>query len=172
VAVLRHSGVGGQEVEQAVIFHVADGKVTELWSLPTDRDIADAFARGEPVPDHRYLEVFHVAKDTRERNTFEPQDLENIHAFLREDVEWHGAGDIPGVKGRDNVIGLYKQFKDATGGTMHLGMGGMFIDDAHAASIVHLTATRADNPERKMDAAPRPGEARSGARSPGRGLSR
>jgi hypothetical protein len=68
----------GKEVEQAVIFHVADGKVTELWSLPTDRDIADAFARGEPVPEHRYLEVFHVAEDTRERNTFEPQDLENI----------------------------------------------------------------------------------------------
>jgi ketosteroid isomerase-like protein len=151
VAVLELAGENGQTVEQAVVFHVADGKVTELWSMPTDRAIADAFARGEAVSEHPYMHTFRVAEETRERNTFSPEDIENIQAFLREDVEWHGAGDIPGVQGRDNVIGLYKQFKEATGGTMHLGMEGKFIDDKHGASIVHLTATRADNPDRKMD---------------------
>jgi hypothetical protein len=151
VSVVRRSDGNGQTIEQAGIFHLVDGKVTEFWSIPSEQAVADAFARREPVPQHRYMEVFEIAEATRERNTFEPDDLAKIHAFLREDVEWHGAGDIPGVKGRDTVIGLYKQFKDATGGSMHLGMGSKFIDDSHAASIVHLTATRADNPDRKMD---------------------
>jgi len=31
-------------------------------------------------------------------NTFEPDDLANIHAFLA-GRRMHGAGDIPGVKG-------------------------------------------------------------------------
>jgi ketosteroid isomerase-like protein len=151
VAVLELGGENGQAVEQAVVFHLADGKVTELWSMPADRTIAEAFARGEPVAEHPYMPVFRIAEETRERNTFSREDVANIEAFLRDDVEWHGAGDIPGVQGRDNVIGLYKQFKEATGGTMHLGMQGTFIDDRHAASIVHLTATRADNPARTMD---------------------
>jgi hypothetical protein len=142
---------GGNSVEQAMIFHLADGTVTDIWSIPTEDAVAEALATGQAPAPHRYREVFEIAEETRERNTFEPDDLANIHAFLREDVEWHGAGDTPGVKGRDQVIGLYQQFKAATGGTMHLGMGSMFIDDDHAASIVHLTATRADNPEKKMD---------------------
>ena len=151
VAVLERTGEAGQNALQAMVFHVADGQVTDIWSLPTDGAIAEAFAAGEPVPAHPYMEVFEIAEATRERNTFEPDDIAKIHAFLREDVEWHGAGTVPGVKGRDTVIGLYKQFKEATGGSMHLGMGAKFIDDTHALSIVHLTATRADNPERKMD---------------------
>ena len=97
------------------------------------------------------MEVFEAAEQTRERNTFEPEDIANINAFLREDVEWHGARDIPGVKGRDALIALAKQFKEATGGTLHLGMGSMFVDETHAASIVHLTATRPDKPDRKLD---------------------
>jgi hypothetical protein len=95
--------------------------------------------------------VFERAEATRERNTFEPEDIANIHAFLREDVEWHGARDIPGVKGRDALIDLAKRFKEATGGSLHLGMGSMFIDETHAASVVHLTATRPDKPGRKLD---------------------
>lgn len=151
VAVLERTGAGGQTAQQGMVFHVDNGQVTDIWSLPADRAIADAFAAGEAVAVHGYMEVFEIAEATRERNTFEPDDIAKIHAFLREDVEWHGAGTVPGVKGRDTVIGLYKQFKAATGGSMHLGMGAKFIDGSHAVSIVHLTATRADNPERKMD---------------------
>ncbi len=142
---------GGNAVEQALIFHVADGKVTEFWSLPSEAQVADALAGSGEVPAHRNFRVFATAEETRERNTFEPDDIANIEAFLREDVEWHGAGNIPGVKGRDTVIGLFQQFKAATGGSMHLEMGSKFADDTHAASIAHLTATRADKPERKMD---------------------
>lgn len=155
VATLAFSGDGGQSVDQAVVFHLdPDGTVTEFWSMPTDRAIADAFARRGPVPEHRNLPVFRAAENTRERNTFEPEDIENIHAFLREDVQWHGAGDsqwAEGVKGRENVIGLFKMFKQATGGTMHLAMHGMFADDTHAVSLAELTATRADNPSKTMD---------------------
>ena len=138
-------------VEQALIFHLDNGRVTEFWSLPTEAVVAAALVSGEDVPAHPYMEVFESAEATRERNTFEPEDIANIHAFLREDVEWHGARDIPGVKGRDALIALAKQFKEATGGSLHLAMGSMFIDETHAASIVHLTATRPDKPGRKMD---------------------
>lgn len=151
VAFLAHSGDGGRTIDQAMVFHVQDGKASEAWSMPTDDGISTALERGEDVPEHPHMPVFRIAEDTRERNTFEPEDIERIEAFLREDVEWHGAGDIPGVKGRDQVIGLYQQFKAATGGSMQFTMQGKFLDDTHAASIVHLVATRADNPERKMD---------------------
>jgi ketosteroid isomerase-like protein len=115
---------GGQKVDQALVFHLGgDGRVTELWSLPTERAIADALTRGEPLPEHRHLPVFRTAEETRARNTFEPDDLANIGAFLREDVHWHGAGDSQwsdGARGRDQVIGLFQMFKQATGGTIHM----------------------------------------------------
>jgi len=155
VATLQFSEKEGQKVDQAVVFHLgADGKVTEFWSMPTERAIADALEGRASVPEHPNLPVFRAAENTRERNTFEPEDIENINAFLREDVEWHGAGDsqwAEGVKGRENVIGLFKMFKQATGGTMHLAMHGMFADDVHAVSLAELTATRADNPKKTMD---------------------
>ena len=151
IATVELTGESGNTLEQALIFHLDNGKVTEFWSLPTEAVVAAALASGEDAPAHPYMEVFETAEATRERNTFEPQDIANIHAFLREDVEWHGARDIPGVKGRDALIALAKQFKEATGGSLHLGMGSMFIDETHAASIVHLTATRPDKPERKLD---------------------
>jgi len=151
IATVELSSGSGNTVEQALIFHLDDGKVTEFWSLPTGAAVAAALVSGGDVPAHPYVEVFETAEATRERNTFEPEDIANIHAFLREDVEWHGARDIPGVKGRDALIALAKQFKEATGGSLHLGMGSMFIDETHAASIVHLTATRPDKPGRKLD---------------------
>jgi SnoaL-like domain len=151
IATVELSGASGNTVEQALIFHLDSGKVTEFWSLPTEAAVAAALVSGEVVPTHPFMEVFEAAEATRERNTFEPEDIANIDAFLREDVEWHGARDIPGVKGRDALIALAKQFKEATGGSLHLDMGSMFIDETHAASIVHLTATRPDKPGRKLD---------------------
>lgn len=151
IATVELSGESGKTIEQGLIFHVENGKATEFWSLPTEAVLADALARGDDVPVHPHMDVFEAAEQTRERNTFEPEDIANINAFLREDVEWHGARDIAGVKGRDELIALAKQFKEATGGTLHLGMGSMFVDETHAASIVHLTATRPDKPDRKLD---------------------
>jgi hypothetical protein len=88
IATVALSGVSGNTVEQALIFHLDDGKVTEFWSLPTEAAVAAALVSGEDVPAHPYMDVFETAEATRERNTFEPEDIANIHAFLREDVEF------------------------------------------------------------------------------------
>ena len=46
------AGAAGK-VRQATIFHMnADGKVAELWGMPSDSAIASAVATGEPVPAH------------------------------------------------------------------------------------------------------------------------
>ena len=44
------AGAAGK-VRQATIFHMnGDGKVSELWGMPSDSAIASAVATGEPVP--------------------------------------------------------------------------------------------------------------------------
>jgi hypothetical protein len=86
VATVELSGGRGNTVEQALIFHLDDGKVTEFWSLPTEAAVVAALVSGEDVPAHPYMEVFETAEATRERNTFELDDIANICAFLREDV--------------------------------------------------------------------------------------
>ena len=150
VASLRRAA-GGRTLEQAIVFHLDDdGKVTELWSIPSDHALAEALARGEPAPEHPNLPTFRTAEETRGRNTFEPQDIENINAFLREDVRWISAWG-PGPSNRDEVIAQFKAFKEATGGTIHMHVNGVFADDAHALSFVELTASRPDKPERRMD---------------------
>jgi ketosteroid isomerase-like protein len=155
IAKLEWSVAGTQAVSQAQVFHLNDdGKVTELWSLPTDSEVAEALARNEAVPDHRNLPVFRTAEETRARNTFEPDDLAKINAFLREDVRWLGANEdrrSEAAGGRDQVIGLFQTFKQATGGTIHMDLHGVFADDTHALSFVAITADRPDKPGRHMD---------------------
>jgi hypothetical protein len=144
-------GDGGRTLQQALVFHLdGDGKVTELWSLPTDREVADALAGGEEVPDHRNLPVFRTAEETRGRNSFEPEDLANINAFLREDVRWISPWG-EGPSNRDQVVEQFKGFKAATGDTIHMEVFGTFADDTHAVSFVELTAGRPDKPDRHMD---------------------
>ncbi len=100
---------------------------------------------------HGYMEVFEIAEATRERNTFEPDDIAKIHAFPREDVEWHGSGDRSGSQGPGHGDRPLQAIQGGDGGLCTPGMGAKFIDGLHAVSIVHLTATRAEQPERKMD---------------------
>jgi SnoaL-like domain len=140
----------GRTIQQALVFHVDDGKATEIWSVPSDGDIADALASGGSVPDHRNLPVFRTAEETRGRNTFEPDDIANIEAFLREDVQWISAWG-PGPSSRDECIAQFKGFLAATGGTLHMDVFSTFADDAHALSFVRLTATHPEHPDRHMD---------------------
>jgi hypothetical protein len=142
---------GGRTLEQALVFHLGDdGMVTEVWSLPTDGEIADALAGGRSVADHRNLPVFRTAEETRGRNTFEPDDLANINAFLREDVRWISPWG-QGPSNRDECIEQFKAFKAATGDTIHMEVFATFADDTHALSFVELTAGRPDKPDRHMD---------------------
>jgi hypothetical protein len=140
----------GRRLEQAVVFHMDDGKATEAWSLPTDQQIADALAGGGDVPDHRNLPVFRTAEETRGRNTFEPDDIANISAFLREDVRWISPWG-EGPSSREACIEQFKGFLAATGGTLHMEVYSTFADDSHALSFVELTAGRPDKPDRHMD---------------------
>jgi ketosteroid isomerase-like protein len=158
VAVLNLSpadGGGRETVAQGNVFHLNPaGKIDELWGLPTDRAIVDAFSTGAPVAEHRNFQLFRVAEETRQRNRFEPEDVAILEEFLREDVVWYGAGDsqwAEGARGRDQVIGLFQMFKQATGGTMRIELGHVFADDRHALSLVEISADRPDHPGRHMD---------------------
>jgi hypothetical protein len=140
----------GGAIQQALVFHMADGKATEVWSVPTDPEVAAAAAAGGEVPDHRNLPVFRTAEETRGRNTFEPDDIANIEAFLREDVQWISAWG-PGPSSRDECIEQFKGFLAATGGTLHMDVFETFADDAHALSFVRLTADHPQYADRHMD---------------------
>ena len=74
---LTVDGVG--KVRQATLFHMSsDGKVDELWGLPTDRAIVDAAAKGEPVPAHPNVAIFLAAEEARQRSEFGPEDTATI----------------------------------------------------------------------------------------------
>jgi hypothetical protein len=149
VAWLDRSANGRTE-QQAVVFEMEGDKAKEVWSIPTDQEIAAALERGEPVPDHRNLPVFRTAEETRGRNAFEPDDVAKINAFLREDVRWiFPAGEGP--SNRDECIAQFQQFKAGTGGTIHMDVFATFADDTHAVSFVGLTARRPDKPDRFLD---------------------
>jgi len=152
VAWLERSA-NGRTLDQAVVFHLdGDGKVTEAWSMPTDREIADALASGGPAPVHRNLPTFETAEQTRGRNTFEPEDIANIEAFLREDVHWRVSSEWgEGPSSRDQCIEQFKGFLYGTGGSLHMEIFATFADDAHALSFVELTATHPQHPDRRMD---------------------
>jgi SnoaL-like domain len=149
VAWLDRSANGRTE-QQAVVFEMEGDKAKEVWSIPTDAEVAHALDHGHPVDDHRNLPVFRTAEETRGRNTFEPEDLANISAFLREDVHWISPWG-EGPSSRDECIAQFQQFKAATGGTIHMDVYATFADDKHAVSFVELTAKRPDKPERSMD---------------------
>jgi hypothetical protein len=152
VAWLERSA-GGRSLDQAVVFHIDDsGKATEVWSMPTDGEIAAALESGGPAPVHRNLPVFATAEETRGRNTFEPEDIANIEAFLREDVHWRTSSDWgEGPSNRDQCIEQFKGFLAGTGGTLHMEIFATFADDAHALSFVELTAQHPQHPDRRMD---------------------
>jgi steroid delta-isomerase-like uncharacterized protein len=118
------------------------GVVTGFWGMPSDGDIAASFAAGK-VPDvHRNMAFFEEAEAVRNRQTFTDYDIEVLHRFLDEHVIWHGAGRSAfkdGARERENVITLYKMFKEITGGTFAMTYSGFYVGDNHAASFVKLT---------------------------------
>jgi NAD(P)-dependent dehydrogenase (short-subunit alcohol dehydrogenase family)/ketosteroid isomerase-like protein len=151
VGVLELSDGTGKTVRQANVFHLdADGKATEVWGLPADSAIADAFAKGETVSEHPNVARFRAAEEARARNTFGPDDVALIADFLLDDVHWISAWG-EGPTSREQVLQQFASFKEATGGTMQLTLNEIFADDTHAVSLVRLTADRPDRPDKHMD---------------------
>lgn len=156
-AVLEFSAGDVGTVRQACIFHLSsEGKVSELWSLPTDSAIVAAAAAGTPVPEHRNLAPFRAAEEARQRSTFGPEDTAIIERFLADQVLWHFGGDSEWAEqaqpsSRDEVIAQFNMFSQATGGTLFFDIHEVFADDTHAASFVELTADRPDRPDKHMD---------------------
>jgi hypothetical protein len=135
---------GRLNVLQATVYELDEsGKVTGIWGMPADADIVAAFAKGELPAPHPHQELFEVAEDVRNRQTFEPEDMAILERFLDKDVIWHGAGRSQfkdGARPRENVIALYKLFKQFSNGTFAMTYSGMYTGDDHAVSFVKLTA--------------------------------
>lgn len=157
VALVEISADGSGKVRQAILAHMnPDRKITELWGLPSDRAIADAAGRGEPVPEHRNVAPFLAAEEARQRSEFGPEDMALIERFLADQVIWHMGGASEWTRQaqpshREEVIQKFKMFKQATGGTLFFDIHHVFADDTHAASFVELTADRPDRPDKHMD---------------------
>jgi hypothetical protein len=144
-------GGGGRTVRQANIFHLNEqGQATELWSIPSWGAVALALANGDTVAEHPNLSVFRNAEEARARNEFGPEDLAHIERFLREDVKWISSWG-QGPENREQVVAMFGQFKEMTGGTMQFHLNEVFADDRHALSLVRLTADRPDRPDKHMD---------------------
>jgi quercetin dioxygenase-like cupin family protein len=156
-ALLELSSDGGGTVRQATIVHMdADGKIAELWGLPTDHAIAEAAAKGGPVAEHPNVATFLAAEEARQRSEFGPEDTATIGRFLADSVVWHMGGQsefakAPPTQTIDEVLGKFKMFKQATGGTLFFDIHEVYADDTHAASFVTLTADHPDHPDRHMN---------------------
>ena len=143
-------------VRQANIFHVGeDGKVSEIWGLPTDAAIVDAFAKGKPVPTHKNVAPFLAAEQARQRTVFDAKDMKLISRFLADNVRWYMGGRstwaaTPPASLAD-VIFRFKMFKLSTNGTLFFDIHEVFADDTHAASFVTLTADHPTFPDRHMN---------------------
>lgn len=138
------SADGSLKVMQAIVYELDDaGKVTGIWGMPADAEIVAAFAAGEQPAPHPHQELFEIAEDVRNRQTFEPDDMAILERFLDKDVIWHGAGRSQfkdGARPRENVIALYKLFKQFSNGTFAMTYSGVYTGDDHAVSFVKLTA--------------------------------
>ena len=148
---VTEAAANGTRVKQVTVFHVGpDGNVSELWTLPADREVASALHTGEPVPEHPNLTRFRAAEEARARNEFGPEDVALIEAFLREDSEWHSPWG-QGPSNREEVLAQFKMFKASTAGTLRFVLHEAFADDSHAVSLVQLIADRPDQPDKHLD---------------------
>jgi quercetin dioxygenase-like cupin family protein len=156
-AALLEFSSGAGTVRQATLFHMnGDGKVSELWGLPTDQAIADAAEKGESVPEHPNVAPFLAAEEARQRSEFGPEDTATIGRFLADGVVWHMGGQsefakAPPTSTVAEVLDKFKMFKQATGGTLFFDIHEVYADDTHAASFVTLTADHPDHPDRHMN---------------------
>ncbi|HEX3623374.1 MAG TPA: SDR family oxidoreductase [Acidimicrobiales bacterium] len=150
IGIVQVSG-GGTVVRQANLFHLGgDGTATDLWCIPTDQTVTQALADGQAPPEHPNATVFRQAEEARARNEFNAEDLAFIDRFLRDDVHWISPWG-KGPESRDEVVAQFRQFKEATGGSMTLTLNEVFADDTHALSMVRLQADRPDKPDKHMD---------------------
>ena len=140
--------VGG--TRQATVMHVDEnGRVTEIWAIPSDRQLAAGATAEHPV-----IPVFRGAQEARMRSEFGPEDTAAFEAFFDPSVTWHMGGRTGWAQekeGLDQIIGTFKALKQATGGTFAVEVLELFADDEHALGRSHLTADRPDRPDKHMD---------------------
>jgi SCP-2 sterol transfer family protein/SnoaL-like protein len=155
VALANVAGSGSGTVRQAIVFHLEeDGKVTQIWGLPSDRAAAATLASGGSPVEHPNLPVFLAAEEARARSEFGPDDMALIKRFFSDSPTWHMGGKTGWAQdkeGIDQVIGTFQGLKKATGETLALEILEVFADDAHALSVVRLTADRPERPDKHMD---------------------
>lgn len=152
---ITNPGTGARKVRQLNVFEMDEksGTATQIWSTPTDTQVVNAFATGLAIPEHRNLARFSLAEESRDRWTFEPQDITAIEAFLRPDVIWQAAGNSQwkeGVKTRVEVFKWYRLFKQSTNNTIKMDVHERFAGDQWACTLVTISAQNPAHPERHM----------------------
>jgi NAD(P)-dependent dehydrogenase (short-subunit alcohol dehydrogenase family) len=154
VAVIEIAAPGGEgrSVRQANIFHLnAEGKASEVWSVPSWGAVALALANGDEIPEHPNLTIFREAEEARARNEFGPDDMKYIERFLRDDVKWISPWG-QGPENREQVVQQFHGFNEMTGGTLQMTLYETFADETHAVSLVRLEADNPARPEKHMNA--------------------
>jgi hypothetical protein len=156
-AALLELSLEGRVARQANIFHIdGNGRIAAIWGLPSEQAIVGSLASGRPVPEHPRLATFLAAEKARQRSEFGPDDVATIRRFLADDVVWHMGGETEFAKAPPTstiaeVIGKFKMFKEATGGTLFFDIHDVYADDVHAASFVTLVADHPYHPDRHMN---------------------
>lgn len=72
-------------------------------------------------------------------------DMDGVRELLAEDVVWHQPGNNPfsgDYRGIDEVVGLFMQLVEATGGTFHPEPHDILANDEHGVALITLTAER------------------------------
>ena len=79
---------------------------------------------------------------------FSRGDMEKLASLMTTDCVHHvpGQSQISGhFKGRDNVLAMYRQMNELSGGTMRVELQGVYPDGrGHAISVHRFTAERGD----------------------------
>lgn len=145
------STAGSAARRQALVGHIDEnGKITELWGIPSDRDLA----AGGDVPESPVLPAFAAAQEARMRGEFGPDDVAALGDFFDPHVVWHMGGRTGWAQerqGLEAVVGTFQGLNQATGGTFKVEVHELYADDAHAVGFSHLTAERPGHPDKHMD---------------------
>jgi uncharacterized protein len=72
-------------------------------------------------------------------------DLTALMDLMADDVVWHVGGDNPlsgDYRGKDEVMGLFGQFFERSGGTLRIEIHDVLANDEHGVALTRTTAER------------------------------